>query len=560
MDSRSLDFADEVRKITEGRGVDLVLNTLAEEFIAASFSVTAVNGRFLEIGKTGIWDESQVSALHRNIAYFPIDLSEIFAKDPRQVRSLFAELRSEFAAGRLKPLPLKVFPVHDLISAFRFVAQARQIGKVVISHPAFFRHRPGFAASGSGQKTLDPEASYLITGGLRGVGLQVAGWMAEQGARHLVLMGRSGVDELAAALIRELEQKGVQVQVVQGSVTDCAHLEELFSKFGASLPPLRGIIHSAGALDDGVLTQQSWERFERVMAPKLDGAWHLHTLSRTQPLDFFVFFSSAVAILGSAGQGNHVAACAFEDALAYYRRSLGLPALTVNWGPWGEVGAATQGVVSDRLRRKGFEPMPAHKGLRALEELLAGDRVQASVMSVDWRQYVESLPAGYRTRLFAGLDWKAAARTPEAAPKATRQSGLLERLEQAPPNKRRSLLEAHIREQAVKVLGLSPTFKLDPNQGLATFGMDSLMTIELKNRLQISVGRTLPSTLVFDYPTVVALADYIERNVLAVEPERETISGARKPEEEQSQTVSDLKEMSDLEAEAVLAKELSESF
>jgi acyl carrier protein len=280
-------------------------------------------------------------------------------------------------------------------------------------------------------------------------------------------------------------------------------------------------------------------------------------LSRTQPLDFFVLFSSAVAILGSAGQGNHVAACVFEDALAYYRRSLGLPALTVNWGPWGEVGAATQGVVSDRLRRKGFEPMPAHKGLRALEELLAGDRVQASVMSVDWRQYVESLPAGYRTKLFAGLASKEVARTPETVQKASRQSGLLERLEQAPANKRHALLEAHIREQAIKVLGLSPTFKLDPNQGLATFGMDSLMTIELKNRLQVSVGQSLPSTLVFDYPTVVALAEYIERNVLPVEPGPQGSGGAGKPQEEQSEAASDLKEMSDAEAEAVLARELS---
>ena len=554
MDSRSLHFAEEVRTITEGRGVDLVLNSLPGEFIPASLSITAVNGRFLEIGKTGIWDHSQVSELNRNIAYFPIDLSETFAKEPAQIHSLFDELLPDFAAGRLKPLPLKAFPVHDLVSAFRFVAQARQIGKVVISHPAFFRHRQGFAPSGAGHKALDAEASYLITGGLRGVGLQVAGWMAEQGARHLVLMGRSGVSEPATALIRELEEKGVQVVVVQGSVTDRAQLAELFSKFGSSMPPLRGIIHSAGALDDGILTQQSWERFERVMGPKLDGAWHLHTLSRSQPLDFFVLFSSAVAILGSAGQGNHVAACAFEDALAYYRRSLGLPALSVNWGPWGGVGAATQGVVSDRLRRKGFEPMPVHKGLRALEELLAGDRVQASVMSVDWRQYVESLPAGYRTKLFAGLASKEAARTSETAPKAARQSGLLERLEQAPANKRRALLEAHIREQAIKVLGLSPSFKLDPNQGLATFGMDSLMTIELKNRLQVSVGQSLPSTLVFDYPTVVALADYIERNVLPVES---APAGAGKQQEQQSEAASDLQEMSDEEAEAVLARELS---
>ena len=218
---------------------------------------------------------------------------------------------------------------------------------------------------------MDADGSYLITGGLRGLGLLVAQWMSERGARHLVLTGRSAASESAAAAIREMEAKGTRVVVARGDVSDRVHLAALFSQFGHSLPPLRGIVHSAGTLDDGVLAQQTWERFEKVMAPKVDGAWHLHTLSQDQPLDFFVLFSSAVSMLGSAGQANHVAACAFEDALAHYRHDLGLPALSINWGPWSDIGAATQTGISHRLRMKGFQPIEPRQGLRVLEQSAA---------------------------------------------------------------------------------------------------------------------------------------------------------------------------------------------
>jgi acyl carrier protein len=356
-----------------------------------------------------------------------------------------------------------------------------------------------------------------------------------------------------------MEVKGVRVVISRGDVSDRNYLEQLFSTFGHSLPGLRGVIHAAGTLDDGVLAQQTWERFEKVMAPKVDGAWHLHSLSKDQSLDFFVLFSSAVSVLGSAGQANHVAACGFEDALAHYRRSLGLHALSVNWGPWGEVGAATRNAVSDRLAMKGFHSIQPPQGLHALEQLLIEDRVQIGVMSVDWLQYVDSLPQGSHSKLFSRvLNGDDAVDTKKHERKTSQSSALLEQLRQAPLRNRRAVLEAHVRDQAIRVLGLSPSFKLDLSQGLATLGMDSLMTIELKNRLQASVGKTLPSTIVFDHPTVIALAEYLEKNVLMlVDPTQQPTAMAAP--DKAGKSADDLEHLSDDEAEAILMKELSDS-
>lgn len=520
MDSRSLDFATEILEITRGKGVDLVLNSLAGDFIAKSFSVVATNGRFLEIGMTGIWDADRVSQLNRNISYFPINLAATFQKNPRLVSDLLRDLLKEFEAGHLKPLPLKVFPIDQVTQAFRYMAQARHIGKIVVTHEgAAEALLPESAAPLAGRPGLDDGASYLITGGLAGLGLLVAQWMVERGARHLVVTGRSKPSDEALQVIHNLEQKGAEVVVAQGDVSDRGHLEEVFSKFGHVLPPLRGIVHSAGALDDGVVLHQSWERFQRVFAPKVGGSWQLHELTQDLTLDFFVMFSSAVSLLGSAGQSNHVAACAFEDALAHYRRALGLPAMSINWGPWAETGAATRGTVSQRLQLKGFQAIEPEQGLRVLEELLRQDRIQVGVLAVDWRQYSDSLPRGVRFSLLSELGRKTEVPAPSGKPKAEQARAFLQQLNQAQPAKRQKLLIEFVRDQAVKVLGLDSTQSIDYKQPLSDLGLDSLMAVELRSVLSTELGlaRSLPATLVFDYPTIAALTDYLGEEVLSLE-------------------------------------------
>ncbi|NJQ96784.1 MAG: SDR family NAD(P)-dependent oxidoreductase [Hydrococcus sp. CSU_1_8] len=346
MNSRNLKFAQEIMALTYGEGIDIVLNSLNGEFIPKNLEILASGGRFVEIGKIGIWNESQVKEKRDDVAYFPFDLLEVSQENPGLIASMLEELMKEFRDENLKPLPHTVFPIEDAANAFRYMAQAKHIGKVVVSLPeiasqSFFIRKDG---------------SYLITGGLGALGLQIGRWLVQQGAKHLILTGRNQPSQEARETIDQLEKIGTRVNVVQADVSNFDDVKRIIAS-SPHLPvspspclPLRGIIHAAGVLDDGVLLKQNWERFDRVLAPKVRGAWNLHLATQNLPLDFFVCFSSIASLLGSPGQGNYAAANAFMDALAHYRRGLGLPGLTINWGVWADVGMAAQLSEHDRAR------------------------------------------------------------------------------------------------------------------------------------------------------------------------------------------------------------------
>ena len=524
MDSRSLDFADETLRATGGEGVNVVLNSLAGPFIEKSFEVLANGGRFLEIGMTGIWDDARVSQLNRDISYHPINLAATFQEEPQLMADMLRQLLQEFGRGRLKSLPVTAFSADQATQAFRYMAQAKHIGKIVIT-PRSAAINPNPAHQ------FDSEKSYLVTGGLSGLGLVVAQWMAEQGARHLVLIGRSAPSQDALETIRAMEQKGVQVVVALGDVADRVHLNEVFAKFGRALPPLAGVVHAAGIVDDGVLLHQDCDRFKKVLAPKMTGSWHLHELTRDLPLDFFVMFSSAVSLLGSAGQGSHVAACAFQDALAYYRRANGLPALTIDWGPWAEVGAATRRAVSQSLHVKGVQSISSEQGLHVLENLLSANRTRVGYLAIDWEQYSERLPIEFKSALLSGLIRK----RKTSAIKIEEPKSVLQELNQAPPAKRKQLLIEYVKSRALGVLGLESTQQLDLKQPLSDLGLDSLMAVELRSVLGKDLGRSLSATLVFDYPTVATLSDYLAEEVLGWEkPAAPTLDSGRQDEDLQS--------------------------
>ncbi|HWE52474.1 MAG TPA: SDR family NAD(P)-dependent oxidoreductase [Bryobacteraceae bacterium] len=519
MDSRSLEFAAEIMRGTEGKGVDIVLNSLAGEFISKTFSITAENGRFLEIGMTGIWDQARVAQLTRNISYHPINLAATFREDPQLISRLLAELMKKFEDGRLKPLPLTVFPIEQVTGAFRYMAQARHIGKIILTHRTLVGAGREAAAGTRKARMFDPNAGYMITGGLAGLGLLAAEWLVRSGARYVILTGRSQPSAQALEAIRAMERQGAQVVIELGDVSDRTHLEQVIAKFGGIRPPLAGVIHSAGALDDGVLLHQNGERFQRVFAPKIAGSWHLHEFTRNLPLDFFVMFSSAVSLLGSAGQGNHVAACAFEDSLAYYRRALGLPALSIDWGPWGETGAATRGTVSRRVQLKGFQPIQPEQGFRVLERLVQRAPARIGVMSVDWSKYADSVSTGSAPALLSELSRKTKAASPKPREKTEPSQALIERLNGAAAAKRQNLLSEYVQGQAMKVLGLGASQPIDLNQPLNDLGLDSLMAVELRSLLSAGLGlsRSLPATLVFDYPTIASLTGYLAKEVLGWE-------------------------------------------
>ncbi len=512
--SRTLDFAGQIRQQTNGEGVDLVLNSLAGEFIPQSLALLRRGGRLLEIGKTEVWNADRVRAQFPEVSYHVIYLGETVQAQPALIRQQFLELCDAFGRGELQPLPAKTFPLAEAVSAYRYMAQARHIGKVVLTQTEQPRGK-GQEAAGRGQGAIEEKASYLITGGMGALGLHVARWMVEQGARHLVLVGRSAPSPEASRAIAEMEQAGAKITVVPA---DISREDEVNRIIATLAPPLRGIVHSAGVLADGILLQQDWPRFASVLAPKMNGAWHLHRATRHLPLDFFVMFSSIAAVFGATGQSNYAAANAFLDGLAHYRRSQGLPALSINWGAWAEGGMVTS------LGRRGEQKMsgtglsliaPA-QGVQVLARLLASDCAQAAVMPIAWQQFLQRFVPGQEPPLYAEMAGQTRI-NPKHFKAPEQADTILQELDKATPAERLELLTAHVREQVIKVLGLEGAPAPELQQGLTDLGMDSLMAVELSNRLRASLGKTLPSTLAFEYPTIAALTKFLATEVLALE-------------------------------------------
>jgi acyl transferase domain-containing protein len=510
MDSRTLDFADEIMAETNGRGVDLVLNSLAGEFIPKSLSVLAAHGRFLEIGKSGLLTAEQAENLGSGRAYFIVDWTNMVRESPQEIREMLLDILQGFEDGTLRPLPVRAFAIQEAVSAFRYMAAAKHVGKIVITQRA--------------EKLIRSDGTYWITGGLRGLGLLVAEWLVEQGARHLVLMGRQGADETARQSIARMQAAQAQVVVAQGDVASDADVRAVLETIDQTMPPLRGILHSAGVLDDGALSQQDWSRFATVFAPKVVGTWNLHHLTQHYPLDFFVLFSSAASLVGSTGQGNHAAANAFMDALAFYRRGQGMPALSINWGAWSEIGAAVEYGVFERIGEQGVGAIPPADGLRVLGKLMEGAAPQVGVMPVTWPKFLKRFgEQPFYAEIARELREKqTAVMTPQ--PVAEAQPDILRLLNEAAPARQRQLLMAFVQEQAAHVLELPSAGAVSERVPLSELGLDSLMAVELRNRLGSGLGlkRSLPATLVFDYPTAEAITTYLAQEALGLQqPEPE---------------------------------------
>jgi acyl transferase domain-containing protein len=420
--------------------------------------------------------------------------------------------------------------------------------RLVVSNPA----PQGSSSALPKMLPLRSDGSYLVTGGFGGLGLETARWMAQQGARNLILMGRREPGPDAKAVLDDLARHGVKIAIENGDVSDEAQLIGIISRIAKSMPPLRGIIHAAGVLDDGVLLQQTWPRFERVMAPKVQGAWNLHRLTLSHDLDFFVLFSAAAAVIGSPGQGNYAAANAFMDALAHQRKAMGVPALSINWGPWSGVGMAARLDTKDseRWRNRGMRPIALDRGMRALGEMLGVSRAQVVAMPVDWSRFLASSSLGQSSAFFAEVSPE----SQKAADSSPLAGDLVARLSAEPPVRRLAVLEELVESAASRALGIVNGKPLDPRRPLHEMGLDSLMSVELRNALAAPLRRTLPSTLLFDYPTIESLAWHLAKDVLNLElaAGRETPDAAAAA----SSDWKDLDALTESEAEALLLAEL----
>ena len=551
-DSRSLDFANEIMNQTGGRGMDIVLNSLAGKFIAKSVSALAPGGRFLELGKRGILTSEEFEEARPDCEYYAYDLGEEALADSFLLPGLYKELLAAFAKGELRPLPLTTFSNERIVEAFRFMAQAKHVGKIVVTKPA----SDAAAQTSPAKLRLRDDATYLITGGLGGLGLETARWMAGEGAGNIVLMGRHAPDTKATDVLNELIRGGARIAIEKCDVSDEAELIASLNRISRSMLPLRGIVHAAGVLDDGMLEQQTWSRFEGVMAPKVRGAWNLHRLTLSSKLDFFVLFSAAATLIGSPGQGNYAAANAFMNGLAHHRKAMGLPALSIDWGAWAEVGMAARLSKKDaeRWTERGLRPIQLDEGMAKLGELLRSSRAQIVAAPID--RMFASTAFGRPSSLFIEVIQPSRTALSTGGEARSAEDNFVRRLSAEPAARRLAILRAHVESAASRALGATGSRSLDPRRPLQELGLDSLMSVELRNALATSLGRSLSPTLLFDYPTVEALTHYIAKNVLNLEFADQTSS--EDSVATNNKNLEELQEMSESEAELLLLAELDQ--
>jgi amino acid adenylation domain-containing protein len=507
--SRSLEFVQRFHLATSGQGVDLVLNSLAGEYVDASLSLLRPGGTFLEMGKMDIRDAQQVAASYPGVRYQAFDLLEA---GPQRMQRILREVVSgiEQGKGTLAPLPMRCFALRDAVAAFSLMAQGKHTGKLVLRIP----------------RQLSGKDTVLITGGTGGVGAELARHLAQHyRVSRLLLISRQGPAAAGAELLSaELMRLGCAVQIVACDVADAAALARVLSAIPAE-HPLGAVFHCAAVLDDGLLSTLTPERVARVFAAKAQGAWNLHELTRKKELAAFVVFSSAAGLLGNAGQANYAAANTFVDALAARRRAQGLAAQSLAWGPIAEVGLALKlrEPLRKRLAAQGLLPLPVRKVMALLDRamelhttLLAPIQLKLAVL----RQWAQTglVPASLRPllRLHTARtrDVSQSVELP-AKPSVLRPEGMLQL----------------VRGEVIRVLGHASAGSVRPEASFVELGMDSLLSVELRNRLSARTGLKLSATTVLRFNTCVELAEELNRQLARLESPAEPEPVAEPTEE-----------------------------
>lgn len=506
LDSRSGAFVDAVKAVT-GQGVSVVLNSLSGEAMERSIGVLRPFGRFIELGKRDYVTNTQIGLrpFRRNLAYFGVDLDQLLLDDPATSKKLLQVVVGLFQRKVLVPLPYRSFDANEIGDAFHLMQQSGHIGKLVIRPPApgVIKRQPRATFAVALDKV------HLITGGLGGFGLETARFLADHGARHIVLTGRSGASSPEArALVADLESRRVRVSVEALDVTDKAAMQRLFSRFGDDLPPLGGVVHAAMVLEDAAIANLEPAQFARVLNPKIAGAELLDQLTATLPLDYFVLFSSATTMIGNPGQGAYVAANGFLEGLARRRRRRGLPALAVAWGAIGDVGvlARSRSTQEALERRTGVKAMTAREALDLMAQSLLEPRTMDDgvivIAPVDWAAASDHL-AALRSPTYANLARRGVTKSSERS-----KIDVTELLAQGSLESVRKIVSDLIVEEIGRVLRL-PREDVSRGKPLSEIGLDSLMAVELALGLEKRLGLKSALAAAVSTFTVGEFADHV---------------------------------------------------
>jgi NAD(P)-dependent dehydrogenase (short-subunit alcohol dehydrogenase family) len=406
-----------------------------------------------------------------------------------------------FERGVLRALPVKNFPITRANEAFQFVAQAKHIGKIAIE-----TREPNAQIVPSKQERqvgIRSDRTYMITGGLGGLGLSLASWFVQKGARHLVLVGRNAPGEAARESIRSLEENGAIVRVMRADIAQRSDVDQLWTQLRKDLPRLAGIVHAAAVLDDRSLLEQSAESFARVFAPKVLGAWNVHEKSLDEELDFFVMYSSLAALIGSPGQANYCAANAFLDALAHARMREGRPGMSIQWGAFSEVGlAAAQAKRGQRLSTRGASSISPVEGLEVLEKLLHAPRPEIGIARLDWEQLPQAFPAMQQSAFFKDIV------ATRATTSSNESSSLRRQIAEAGEHEGLTLIANFLHHQLARILRMESA-KFEATTSFYQLGVDSLMQLELKERILAGLGINLPIVTLGRYPNLAGLSKHL---------------------------------------------------
>lgn len=508
-DSRKLDFAEEIKQVTNGEGVDVILNSATGERIAKNFSSLKTGGCFLEIGKQKLTDE-ELAHYRSDVTYTAYDLFSIEKNKPHVIQEMLLKIRGMLEEEKITPIPYEIFKAGDERTLFRKMQQGKNKGKYLLSYQ--FSNR--FLSKKS-------SGTVLIIGGLGGLGFFVLKWLVSRRIKSIVLIGRRAFSKDVDGMISSLERKDTTIRYLQADVSNKEQLETVFKGFLKNGDSLKGVIHAAGIMDNGLLVQQNWSQFDKVLRSKVQGAWNLHELTKNINLNFFILFSSVTSLTGSIGVGSYAAANSFLDALAHFRQQQGLSALSINWGPWAEVGMLTKldRKARDMWTAQGMRPISTPEGVNLLENLLEQRHPQLAAFQVDWSQWMKHYVKGKEPSILTHF-----ISTEKKNNKYEYQPSQQERLaatgtlltkpskigdvDQTVINLSTNQWKETIKQLIRKILQIETTSVIEETEPFQELGLDSLMSVELRNLLEKKLDKNLSATLLFNYTSVETLADY----------------------------------------------------